>query len=187
MKQLHLLFLFLLIGSYCFAQADSAVVIQSKPERDDAVYKFGRVNIIKAAPVFHGIQVQGASLAYETGINVWPLSMNVYARYFAETDSSNGSIFIPEHLKLEIQPRFWGFSYLNGIFLSPVLVIYHTGELSFGGNFGYQMFITDKITAEAFIGMQSRSDIEHYDPPFFLRYGISFGFAFPKGVKSYGY
>jgi len=165
---------------------DTARSNLSRPVWDDAIFKFGRVNILKASPVFYGISIKGASLSHETGINWWPFSLNTTLRYFSGTDSTDGSVTIPENLMLELQPRFWGIKYLNGIFLAPFVNFYSTGDIGFGGLFGYQFFLSNRLSMETSVGIQSSNNTDNYNSPIFLRYGLSFGFAFPKGIKRNG-
>ncbi len=143
------------------------------------LYKPFRKNNLKIAPAFFGLSPKGATLSYETGMGAWPYSFQLSAKYFSGTDSSESAFMeIRKHWRFELQTRFWGIHFMEGIFVAPLFDVYDNLDLGAGGLFGYQHFFADYLLLEMYVGVQSRNSTDNYASPIFLRYGFSLGYSF---------
>ncbi len=144
-----------------------------------SIHRPFRKNNFKVEPAFLALALKGVTLSYETGLGVWPFSMQFSSKFFKGSDSSNTNLLqIRPHWRFEFQPRFWGIHYMDGIFMAPLFDVYDNFDLAIGGLFGYQHFLADFLLFEAYVGVQSSNSTEKYDSPIFLRYGLSLGYSF---------
>ncbi len=142
-------------------------------------YRFGQVNIFKVSPSFYrNIMVRGGVLSYETGAGIPDWTFNFSVKYFSKTDSSEFVRGIREHLRFEVQSRFWIVDYINGLYFSPLVNVYSTGDIGGGAVFGFQLFLTKFLVVDGFSGVQTITPVENAPGQLFLRYGLNIGVAF---------
>jgi len=146
----------------------------------------GKLNIIKINPAMAGAKVKGVNLAYETGAGLPQITLQFSGRYFqGTTPNDNVNRQRAKHFKFEIQPKFYGIKYINGIYLGPLFAIYDDGTGGLGATAGMQFVLKNKYAMDANIGVQASNDIENIDnpAPIFIRTSIAFGMLFQSKKK----
>jgi len=133
-----------------------------------------------------GSKVKGANLSYETGAGLPQISLQFSVRYFNGTvPEDNVNRQREKHFKFEIQPKFYGIKYINGIYLGPLFAIYDDGTGGLGATTGFQFVLKSKYAMDVNIGVQASNDIENIDnpAPIFIRSNLSFGMLFQNQKK----
>jgi hypothetical protein len=145
------------------------------------VRMFG-LNLVKIAPTLNNWNIKGVVISHETGLGVkWATLLTSFKYYSGSKAANTVEVDIPQHYRIELQPRFWPVNQFDGIFLGPLFnYSFPQGSLGIGGLLGYQKIIAKRMSLEAFLAFQSRTKTENYDQPLFLRLGLNIGFVFPK-------
>lgn len=144
----------------------------------DDQYRFGQVNIFKVSPAFYGDFVpKGGMLSYETGSGIEKWSINFSAKYLMAVDSSDTRRAIQEHLKFEVQWRYWVTDYFKSLYFTPLVDVYSTGDIAGGALFGFQFFFGDHLVVDTYAGLQSATPVEDVEFSLLLRFGLHFGIA----------
>lgn len=133
-----------------------------------------------------GSKIKGANLAYETGAGLPQISLQFSVRYFNGTlPDENVNRQREKHFKFEIQPKFYGINYINGIYIGPLFAIYDDGTGGLGATAGFQFVLKNKYAMDTNIGVQASNDIENKNnpAPIFIRANILFGMLFQNKDK----
>jgi hypothetical protein len=147
-----------------------------------AFTKMFGLNLVKISPALNNWNIKGIVISYETGIGRKWATLLTSVKYYAGSKATNTiEVDIPEHYRIELQPRFWPVKPFDGIFLGPLFnYSFPKGSFGVGGLLGYQKIIAKRISIEAFLAFQNSTNTENYDAPLFLRLGLNIGFVFPK-------
>jgi len=146
-----------------------------------------KVNIAKLAPALAGPYLKGFIASYETGTGISNVSLNLSFKLYSGSDTTETANPKIRHTRIEIFPRIYPRHFINGPYFGPLFSIYDDGTASLGGMLGYQTLFRNRVSVEAFIGLQSSNEIENpNDPaPIFPRLGVNLGYLFyinnPRG------
>ncbi len=172
----------LFIISYCMAFAqDTDEYFDELDSIEEKKGLFSNKNAIKLSPaIFTGLVPRGINFYYEKGLGCEHFSINLSIRYYAgSVDKQTGSsqeVFVPEHSRFEIQPRFWPGKQFNGLNLGPIFGVYHTGDITGGFSFGYLAKFSKHFFVEGFAGIQTSAIEEGLTNSIYIRYGLCLGY-----------
>lgn len=139
-----------------------------------------KTNIVKLAPALAGPYLKGFIASYETGTGISNVSLNLSFKYYAGSDTTETANPKNSHTRIEVFPRFYPRHFINGPYFGPLFSIYDNGEASLGAMLGYQTLFKNRVSLDAFIGLQSSNEIENLDDPapIFPRLGFNIGYLF---------
>jgi len=148
-----------------------------------------RTNIAKIAPALAGPYLKGIIASYETGTGISNVSLNLSFKYYAGSDTTETANPKNQHTRIEVFPRYYPRHFINGPYFGPLFSIYDNGVASLGAMLGYQTLFRNRVSIDAFIGLQSSNEIENIDDPapIFPRLGFNIGYLFfinePRGEE----
>lgn len=159
------------------AQSDSTALTDSM----QWPHAFLEQHLIKVGPGFIDGAPYGLVVQYETGLGHPNFSLLTSVRYMSSfTAIDPGDISIPQHIRIEFQPRYYPIDFLHPIYLGPLVNINSNGELAGGAIIGWQAIPWGRLPIDLGVAIQSRTATENYASPIFLRFHLGIGIALPR-------
>ena len=197
------LFVFILVSILSAASIFAQNYITDE-DTTESFRLFSNNHAVKVSPALYTIIPEGINLHFEQGMANRNISLNFTFRYwtgYEKIDTFLGTneviVSIPEHIRIEVQPRYWVFKQFNGLFMGPLIGVHLTpcylfksstdcvdmkiknnnGKITGGLNVGFFLPTSNNFLVEGSVGFLSRS-IEEFpnDPVIFMRYSLSMGY-----------
>jgi len=150
--------------------------------------RIAKTNLIKFTPVLSGANIRGGIIAYETGAGLQQVTFQASIKqYFGSLEDSVNTLQ-KNYTRFEIQPRFYGIKYIDGVYFGPMFSVYNNGASSIGFVAGVQWAIKRFVVIDVNTRLLQSNEIENPNnhTPFFIRPSIKLGLLFeqkPKQVK----